>query len=147
MSLIHNKKASFEYETLEKLTAGIELFGFEVKAIRGKQGSLEGAYITVRGNEAFLIGVTIPPFQTNNTPAGYEPIRNRKLLLTAKEIGILAAMEKQKGLTIVPISMYNAGRKIKVDIAIVRGKKQFDKRETIKQRDTDREIRRTLKNQ
>jgi SsrA-binding protein len=143
--LIQNKKAHFDYEILEKLTAGIELFGFEVKSLRDKKGSLEGAYVTVRGGEAYLMNTNIPPFQSNNTVKNYDPVRNRRLLLTKKEIATLSATESKKGLTIVPISVYNKGRKIKVEIATVRGKKQFDKRESTKQRETEREIRRTLK--
>jgi SsrA-binding protein len=147
MSLIQNKKAYFNYEILEKIEAGIELLGFEVKSLKKGQGSLEGAHITIRGNEAFVINMQIPPYQPANTPTGYDPLRNRKLLLTKKEISDLAGAEGQKGLTIVPLSVYNKGRKLKIEIAIVRGKKKFDKRETIKKRDTEREIRRTLKNE
>src|SRR3990167_2483625 len=111
--LIENRKAKFNYEFLEKLDAGIELFGFEVKSLRAKLGSLEGAYVIVRGNEAFLVNVYIPAYQTKNAPKGYDERRNRKLLLTKKEIHDLAAAEAKKGLTIVPISVYNKGRKIK----------------------------------
>lgn len=145
--LIQNKKVYFDYEILEKLTAGIELLGFEVKSLRNRNGSLEGAYVTVRGGEAYLMHANIPPFQTGNTPKNYDPIRNRRLLLTKKEIATLAATESKKGLTIVPISVYNHGRKLKVEIATVRGKKQYDKRESTKKRESEREIRRTLKNQ
>ncbi|KKU67846.1 MAG: SsrA-binding protein [Parcubacteria group bacterium GW2011_GWA2_47_16] len=143
--LIQNKKAHFDYEILEKLTAGIELFGFEVKSLRDKKGSLEGAYVTVRGGEAYLMNANIPPFQTNNTPTSYDPVRNRRILLTKKEIATLSATESKKGLTIVPISVYNKGRKLKVEIATVRGKKQFDKRENTKKREAEREIRREMK--
>jgi SsrA-binding protein len=145
MSLIDNKKAYFNYEISEKLDAGIELFGFEVKSLRKGQGSLEGSHITVRGNEAFLIGANIPAFQPANAPKDYNPLRNRKLLLTKKEIEEMQGIEKQKGLTMVPISVYNKGRKLKLSLGIGRGKKKFDKRETIKKRETDRETRRTLK--
>ena len=89
----------------------------------------------------------IPPYQPANTPKDYDPLRNRRLLLTKKEISSLLEEEKQKGLTIIPLSVYNKGRKLKLEIAVVRGKKKYDKRETIKKRDTDREIRRTLKNE
>jgi len=143
--LIQNKKVHFDYEILEKITAGIELLGLEVKTLRDKSGSLEGSYVTVRGGEAYLIGTNIPPFQSGNTPKDYDPKRNRRLLLTKKEIAELAGFESKKGLTIIPISVYNKGRKIKVDIAVVRGKKQFDKRETLKKRETEREIRREMK--
>jgi len=146
MSLIQNKKAYFNYEILEKIEAGIELLGFEVKSLKKGQGSLEGAHITIRGQEAFVINMQIPPYQPGNTPKDYDPLRNRRLLLTKKEIAGLSGEEKQKGLTIIPISVYNKGRKLKLEIAIVRGKKKYDKRETIKKRDVDREIRREMKN-
>jgi SsrA-binding protein len=142
---IHNKKINVDYEVIETYEAGIELLGHEVKSIRSNQGSLLGSHITVRGGEAFLIGMNIPPFQVKNTPKDYEPKRNRKLLLSKKEIGELAGIEANKGLTIVPVSMYSKGKKIKVSIAVVRGKKKFDKREDIKKRDTDRDIRREFK--
>lgn len=147
MSLIFNKKISFNYEVLEKMEAGIELLGLEVKSVRGKHGSLNGAYVSVHGNEIFLVGANIPPYQTNNTPKEYDPYRARKLLISKKEIKEIIGKEKIKGLTIVPVSMYNKGKKIKVEIAIVKGKKKYDKRATIKKREVDREIRRTLKNQ
>lgn len=123
----------------------MELLGFEVKSIREKQGSLDGAYVIIRGQEAFLVGVSIPPYQVGNTPTDYDPLRNRKLLLTSEEIQKLADMEHTKGLTIIPISVYNKGRNLKVKIALVRGKKQFDKRDTIKKRESDRDINRSLK--
>lgn len=145
-SLIQNKKAYFNYVITEKFTAGIELFGFEVKSIREKKGHLEGAYITIRGGEAFLIGANIPAYQPANAPKDFDPLRNRKLLLTKKEIAQLAEIESKKGLTIVAIVVYNMGRKLKLEIGIAKGKKSFDKRETIKKRETDREIRRSLKN-
>ena len=141
-ALIYNKKVDLDYEILETFEAGLELFGFEVKSLRAHQGSLLGSHVTVRGGEAYLIATNIPPFQEKNTPKEYEPRRNRRLLLTKKEIQKLADLEVKKGLTIVPISVYNKSRKIKVEIAIVRGKKKHDKRQSIKKRDTDREIRR-----
>lgn len=144
-SYIHNKKINVDYEILETYEAGIELLGLEVKSIRSNQGSLLGTHITVRGGEVFLIAMNIPPFQVKNTPKDYEPKRNRKLLLSKKEIGELAGIEAKNGLTIVPVSMYSKGKKIKVSIAVVRGKKKFDKREDIKKRDTDRDVRREFK--
>jgi SsrA-binding protein len=146
-SLIQNKKAYFNYEILEKFSAGIELFGFEVKALKEKGGSLEGAYTIVRGGEAYLVGANITPLQPKNVPEDYDPRRNRKLLLTKKEIKKLGDAESQKGLTIVAVSVYNSTKKLKVEIAIARGKKSFDKRESIKKRELDREINRTLKNE
>jgi len=145
MPLINNKKAHFNYEILEKIEAGIELFGFEVKSLKKGQGSLEGSHATIRGDEAFLVGMQIPPYQPANTPGDYDPSRNRRLLLTKKEITGLEKIENQKGLTIVPLSVYNKGRKLKIELAIARGKKKYDKRETIKKRDTEREIKREIK--
>ena len=123
-----NRKARFNYEILEKYETGIELLGTEVKSVRGGQMSLEGAFIIIRGGEAFLINANIPSYQPKNAPADYDPLRNRKLLLTKKEIAKLAGSEKNKSLTIVPISVYNKNRKIKVEIALVKGKKKQDKR-------------------
>jgi len=140
-----NRKARFDYEILEKYEAGIELLGTEVKSVRGGRMSLEGSFVIARGGEAYLINSNVPPYQIKNAPKDYDPLRNRKLLLTKKEITELSANEKNKSLTIVPISVYNKNRKIKIEVALVKGKKKFDKRETLKKRDTDREIRREIK--
>ena len=146
MPLVQNKKIYHDYEILKKIEAGLKLQGFEVKSLKDGQGSLAGAYIIIRGNEAFAVGMRIPPYQIKNTPADYDPYRPRKLLLHGKEIAELAGYEKQKGLTIVPVSVYNKSGKVKVEIAVARGKKKHDKREAIKKRDIEREIGRTLKN-
>ncbi len=147
---MHNKKVFFNYEVLETLEAGIELFGYEVKSVKAGTGSLEGAYMLVRGGEAYLFNVRISPYQTGNTPKDYEPLRNRKLLLRKADIRRLADYEGKKGKgaggqTVVPVSLYNSAGRIKVELAIVRGKKQFDKRGSIKKRETDREMRREMK--
>jgi len=142
-----NRKAYFNYEILEKITAGIELLGFEVKAIKAGRMSLDGAYAVVRGNEAFLIGASVTSLQPKNTPKDYNERRNRKLLLTKKEIRHLAESENQNGLTIAALLVYNIGHKIKVELGLAKGKKKSDKRESIKKRESDREINRTLKNE
>lgn len=144
-SYAENRKARFNYEILEKYECGIELLGVEVKSVRGGQMSLEGAFVVMRGGEGFLINASIPPYQVKNSPKDYDPLRNRKLLLTKKEISALSNSESNKSLTIVPLSVYNKGRKIKVEIALVKGKKKFDKREKIKKRETDIELRREYK--
>lgn len=144
-TLIENKKATFNYEILEKFEAGVELFGYEVKSLRNKRGSLDGSYVGIRGNEAFLLGADIPPYQPRNRLEDYDSRRARRLLLSKSEIKTLIGKEKSKGLTLVPLSVYTKGRYIKVSIAVVRGKKKFDKRESIKKRDTEREVRRSLK--
>jgi SsrA-binding protein len=145
-SFAENRKAYFNYEILEKITAGIELFGYEVKAIKAGQMTLDGAYAIMRGNEAFLIGSGVTPLQPKNVPKGYDERRNRKLLLTKKEIIRLAGLENKNGLTIVALSVYNIGHKLKLELGIARGKKKSDKRESIKKRESAREIQRTLTN-
>jgi SsrA-binding protein len=147
MNLVEHKKARFDYEILEEYEAGIELLGLEVKSLRAGQAKLEGSHVVVRGGEAYIVGMMVSPYQPANTPVEYDPNRTRKLLLTKKEIADLAAAEGQKGLTIVPISVYNKAGKLKVRVVVARGKKKFDKRATLKKRDTEREMRRTLKNQ
>jgi len=146
-SLVSNKKIRLNFEILETFEAGIELLGHEAKAVQKSLATLDGAHVTVRGGEAFLIGATISPYQPNNIAKDYDPTRLRRLLLSKKQLKELADKESVKGLTIVPISLYSKGRKIKVEIAIVRGKKQFDKRQTMKERAVKRDINRTLKTQ
>ncbi len=146
MTLIKNKKAPILYETLETFSAGIELLGQEVKALRGGHGSLEGARVVARGGEAYIVGMTIPPYQAANMPKSYEPERPRRLLLTKKEITTLATEESKKGLTIVPFEVYTKKGLIKARIAIVRGKGKADRREDLKKRDAMRETGRLLKN-
>lgn len=142
---LDNPKARFDYEMLERYDAGIELLGFEVKSVRNGRGSIAGSHIIVRGGEVFIVGMRIDPYQPGNTAPEYVADHTRKLLLTKKEIMELEEADAKKGLTIVPLSLYNKGGKIKVSFAVARGKKQFDKRETIKKRDTDRDLRRLLK--
>ncbi|MGH7175276.1 MAG: SsrA-binding protein SmpB [Minisyncoccia bacterium] len=145
MRLIEYKKARLKYAILERYEAGLELSGSEVKALRNKQGSLEGARTVVRGGEAYLAGATIPPYQVANTSKGYDPERARRLLLTKKEITELAAAESRKGLTIVPLEVYTKGGLVKLSLAVVRGKSAHDKREDLKAREAKREAERILK--
>lgn len=144
MSLIENKKAHFNYELVETFEAGLELTGQEVKSLRNSQGSLDGARVIVSSDGAFIVGASIPAYQPKNAP-GYDPERPRRLLLTKDELKRLLGQGKTARLTIVPISVYNKGRLIKAQVALVRGKRKYDKRETIKKRDTDRDLRRSLK--
>jgi len=144
MALVENKKARLKYAPLEFFAAGMELSGGEVKALRQKQGSLDGARVVVRGGEAWLVGMTIPPYQAANAPKGYDPERTRRLLLAKREIALLADAEAKKGLTIVPFEVYTAGRFVKARIAIVHGKGKADRREDIKKRDALRDTAREL---
>ncbi len=139
-----NRRALFDYEILEKISAGLELLGTEVKSIKEGKMSLRGAFVSIRGSEAFLVNADIPPYQPKNAPSDYDAQAPRKLLLSRKEIAGLRDVEATKGLTIVPLSVYNKGRFLKVDIAIARGKKKFDKRQAIKKRDIERDLKRTL---
>jgi len=144
MSLITYKKVDVRFERLEEFEAGIELLGGEVKSLREKHGSLEGSRIIVRGGEAFLVGASIPPYQPLNAPT-YDPERTRRLLLKKQDIALIAEAESKKGLTVVPIEMYNKSQNIKLRIAIVRGKNKRDRREDIKKHDATRDVERDLR--
>lgn len=145
MALIENKKARLNYEILETMEAGMELRGGEVKSLRAGRGKLDGAHVVVRGGEAYLVGASIAQWQPNNQSAAYDPERARRLLLSQKELAQVASAEGAKGLTIVPLSVYNRGQFLKLSIAIARGKKSHDKRADIRKREDERKIRRTLK--
>ncbi len=146
MTLVEYKKAYLKFAPLETFAAGLELSGQEVKALRNKLGSLEGARVVVRGGEAFIVGMTVPPYQAKNAPKSYDSERPRRLLLTKKEIETLYAADSKKGLTIIPLEVYTAGKLIKARIAMVRGKGKEDRREDLKKRDAMRETGRVLKN-
>jgi SsrA-binding protein len=145
MVLIQNKDIYRSYEILERFTAGIELKGFEVKAIFSGKGSLKGSYVSYKDKELFLKNFYLPPYQEKNTPKDYDPSRDRKLLLHRKEINYLLNKIKQPGLTIVPLKIYNQNRLIKVEIALVKGLKKYEKREKIKKREFQRQKERALK--
>src|SRR3989344_760112 len=142
--LAFNKRVHFDYEILGKYEAGLELRGFEVKAIRHARLNLSGAYVIIRGGEAYLINADLPPYQPMNTPEGYDSKRTRRLLLNKKEIRELVGRVNESGLTIVPINCYTKGTLIKLKIGLGKPKKKHDKREAIKKRDTQREISRNL---
>lgn len=140
-----NKKLRFDYEILETFEAGLRLTGQEVKSIRTQSVSLKGGFVTFHNNFAYLINVHIPPYKHAGPMPGYDPLQNRVLLLKKREFEYLKEKSQEKGLTIAPLSLYTKGRHIKLEIALVRGKKQFDKRESIKKREINREIHRSLK--
>lgn len=141
-----NKKAHFNYEFLKIYNAGIQLKGYEVKAIKTGLASLQGAFVIIRGGEAYLTNTTVPPYQKANTPSNYKEDQPRKLLLQKKEILELEDRAKQKGLTLVAIKLYNNRGLVKLEFAVAKGKKKYDKREILKKRESDRKINRTLKN-
>jgi len=144
-ALAENRQAKFDYKILEKIEAGIELKGFEVKAVKSGRMNLTGSYARVKGNEVWLINAAIQPYQPKNTPKDYDPERTRRLLLTKKEIKHLTGKEKESGLTLIPLRAYIRGRLVKLELGLGRHKKKSDKREVIKRRETDRDIRRALK--
>lgn len=145
MDLVINKKLGFDYEIVEKFESGIELLGNEVKSIRAHQGSLLGSYVMIRAREAFLIGFDLPGYQGGNGVENYDKLREKKLILKRKEIEYLSKLENGKSLTIVPIRVYNKGRRLKVEIAIVKAKKKHDKRQVTMKREGDRTIDRVMK--
>ncbi len=141
-----NKQALFNFLPLQKIEAGLILTGPEVKSVKMKRIDFKGSYVTIKDNQAWLVGLHIAPYQpAASVQKNYEPKRQRKLLLTKKELNNIRGQLTNKGLTVVPLRLYTTRGLIKLELAVVRGKKQFDKKAVIKKRDTDREIRRTLK--
>ncbi len=149
--LAENKKAYFNYEILEKFEAGISLIGQEVKSLKTRGVNLAGNYVVLKqpaereNPEVFWIGAKISPYQPKNAPSDYNPERSRKLLLKKSEIKYLIGKSKQKSLTLIPLKLYTKNGQIKLEFAIAKGKKKFDKRESIKKREIEREIQRVLK--
>lgn len=140
-----NRRVNFDYEVLQTYEAGIELLGHEVKSIKSGRINLAGSYAVIRGNEVYLLNASIPPYQAKNTPADYDPERSRRLLLHRSEIKELIGAAAQKGLTIVPLKVYTKRNRVKILIGLGRHKKKQDKRETIKKRETEREISRAMR--
>lgn len=145
MTYAENNKARFDYEVLETLEVGVKLLGFEVKSIKSGGASLVGARCLVRGGEMYVVGMKIEPYQKGNTSPAYDPLSTRKLFLHKKQIYMFEQESEKKGNTIIPLSLFSDGRVIKLNIALCRGKKNHDKRETLKKRDTDRDLRREYK--
>ncbi len=139
-----NKKARFNYEIIEKIEAGIVLKGTEVKSIRNRNVSIGESYAQVKDDEVFLHNLHISPYEQGNRE-NHDPIRVRKLLLHKREIKKLVARTQQKGLSLVPLSIYLRKGKIKVELGIGRGKRLVDKRETLKKKSVEREIERIVK--
>ncbi len=142
-----NKEGLYSYEILDTWKAGLVLSGPEVKAVKGGLVSLKGSFVQLDNkNEVWLVNSFIGPYKPAKTQQlGYDPYQRRKLLLNKREIDSILGKKSQKGLTIVPISVYTNKRLIKVEIGLARGKTKIDKRESIKKRELNREILRTLK--
>ncbi|HDY73216.1 MAG TPA: SsrA-binding protein SmpB [Candidatus Jorgensenbacteria bacterium] len=143
--LSENRRARFDYDIADIYEAGIELKGFEVKSVTSGHGNLTGAYAIVRGGEVWLLNMEIPPYQPANMPSDYDSTRTRRLLLKKEEIKVLTGKIKERGLTLIPLKLYSKNRRIKIALGLGKAKKKYDKREMIKKRETEREIRRHLK--
>ena len=142
--LAANRRARYEYEFIERITAGIALTGSEVKSVRAGHVKLQDGWVAFEAGEAFLAGVHIAPYD-NAGYANHDPTRRRKLLLQRRDIARLAAKVAEKGLTVVPIAVGLEGNWIKVEVALAKGKKLHDKRETIRRRELDREAEAAMK--
>ncbi len=141
-----NKAALFNYELLETHEAGLVLSGQETKSIKTGHISLKGAYVSIQNGELWLRGSFVPPYKMAGPLPNYDPMRDRKLLLRKSEIERLAGKLQEKGLTITPIKVYIGRRsRLKIEIALVRGKKKYDKRESMKKRSVERDMRRQMK--
>ncbi len=141
----YNKRAGFDFELLEMFEVGIVLLGTEVKSVRAGHMSLKGAFVTMHNGEAYLTNATIPPWQASNTPASYDPVRSRKLLLNASEVKYLLGRIVEAGLTVVPVRAYAKGPNIKIEVALAKGKKQYNKKEKRKERDVKRDVDRLIR--
>jgi SsrA-binding protein len=141
MDIITNRRVYFDYQILQTFEAGVELKGFEAKAVKTGRINLAGAYALIKNNQIWLFNADIPPYQPKNTPLDYEPKRTRRLLLKKEEIKNLIGQTKQKHLTLVPLRVYTKNQRIKIEIGLVKSRKKFDKRELIKKREVEREIR------
>jgi SsrA-binding protein len=141
--ILTNRRARFEYHVLETLEVGIVLRGTEVKAARAGKINLQDAYAAVENGELFLHSMHISPFEKGNIH-NHDPLRVRKLLAKKKEIRKLAQKVNEKGLTLIPLQLYFLGRHLKIELGVCKGKKTYDKRHALKERDTRRELERHL---
>ena len=144
-SLAKNRRAKFDYEILKEYEAGVVLKGFEVKSVKNNRASLKGSYVVAHDEELFLVNAHIPPYEFAADMPDYDPERSRKLLLHKREISHLQGKSKTEGLTMIPLSMYNKKGKIKLLFGLAKGKKRYDKRQVIKEREDGIKIQRAMK--
>ena len=142
--ITQNKKAFHDYSIEETLEAGILLQGTEVKSLRDGKANLKDSYVIVKDSEVFLLNCHISPYSHGNI-MNHDPLRTRKLLLHKKEITKLQGKAAQKGYSLIPLKLYFSNSHVKVEVGLARGKRQYEKRETIKKREADREIERAMK--
>ena len=145
MSIIDNRKAFYDYSVEERYEAGLVLEGWEVKALRAGRGQIKEGYVVIKDNELFLIGTHISPLPEASTHIHPDPVRTRKLLLHSEQISKLIGKVEQRGYTLVPLNFHYKGGRVKCDIALAKGKKLHDKRETEKKRDWEREKARIMR--
>ena len=145
MSIVENRKALHDYFIEERYAAGLSLAGWEVKAIRAGRAQLKEAYVIVRSGEVYLIGAHITPLTAASTHVNADPTRSRKLLLHAEEIRRLIGKVERAGYTLVPLDLHYSGGRVKLNIGLARGKKQYDKREAEKNKEWQREQQRLIK--
>lgn len=145
MSIVDNKKAFHEYFIEERYEAGLALEGWEVKSIRAGRAQIKEAYVVVKDGEVFLLGAHISPLMTASTHVRPDPLRTRKLLLNAREIGKLIGKVERAGYALVPLDLHFSKGRIKLEIGLAKGKKQYDKRATEKDREWKREKERLMK--
>lgn len=141
-NLSENRRARYDYEILETFEAGISLTGQEVKSVRSGRMDLSGSYCLVRSGEAWLLNSTIPAFQPKNTPKKYDPSRSRKLLLNKKEISKLIGALHEKGTSLIPLRVYAKNSFVKIELSLARPRKKHDRRELLKKRAVEKEVRR-----
>lgn len=141
-----NKRANFDYVLLERYEAGLVLTGHEVKSIKTGHVSLKESFVTIRGNELYLTNAHIPLYKHAGKIENYEPAQPRKLLVRKAEIKSLIGKVRAVGLTLVPIRIYTKKKLVKLEFALGKGKKEYDKRQTIRKKEDERGMRRTLKN-
>ncbi|WP_068805131.1 SsrA-binding protein SmpB [Thauera phenolivorans] len=147
MSIIDNRKAYHDYFIEDKYEAGLVLEGWEVKAIRSGRANIKEAYVIIRGEEIFVIGMHISPLSSTSTHLKTDPVRTRKLLLHAREIAKLIGKVERAGYALVPLDLHYAKGRIKMEVGLAKGKKQYDKREDAKKKDWEREKQRMIRAQ
>ena len=145
IEIARNKKARFDYEIIETFEAGIVLAGSEVKSLRQKKASIQESYARIKDGEVYITGMNIAVYEMANR-FNHEPVHDRKLLLHRHEIKRLIGKVQEKGLTLVPLKLYFKNGKVKVELGLAKGKARYDKRDSIKKRDVDRELQREWKN-
>lgn len=144
--IAENRRARHEYHILERVEAGVALTGTEVKSLRDGGGNIADAYAVLRGGEVYLVGANIAPYRQGNMQ-NHDPLRDRKLLLHRREIDQLGAKVAQRGMTLVPLSLYFSDGRVKLEIGLAKGKEGADKRHAMAERDAKRQMQRVVKEQ